>query len=201
MTETGPIILASTSAARQAMLRDAGVPFVAEAPRVDEKSLRASLLAEGHGPRGLADALAEAKAVKVSARHPGRLVLGADQVLALGEHPFAKPASVAEARAQLLSLRGARHMLLSAAVVAVDGGPVWRHVGVARMDVRAFSEAFLDRYLAAEGEAALQSVGAYRIEAAGVQLFDRIEGDHFTILGLPLLELLRYLRVRGVCPE
>lgn len=191
------LILASGSKIRQRLLDQAGVPLSVQPARVDEDALKAALLAEGAGPRDLADALAEAKARKVSGRHRG-LVLGCDQVLALGDEVFDKPADQADARAQLCRLRGQRHQLLSAAVLYEDGEPVWRHVGVARLVMRRFSDAYLEGYLARNWPEIGQSVGAYMLEAEGVRLFSRIEGEYFTILGLPLLELLNYLTLRGV---
>lgn len=194
-----PIVLASASAARIRMLTDAGLTFTAQASPVDEAAMKAALLAEGAPPRDIADTLAEIKARRVAVRHPGALVIGADQVLAAGPRLFDKPADRAEARAQLLDLRGRDHTLLSAAVILRDGEPIWRHVGRAVLTMRPFSETFLDRYLDAEGDLVLQSVGAYRIEGRGVQLFSRIRGDMFTIQGLPLIEMLEFLRLHGAC--
>jgi septum formation protein len=196
-----PLILASRSAARAAVLRDAGIPFEAVPAAVDEAAVKAAMLAEAAPARDIADALAELKALRGAARAPGRLVLGADQVLVCDGDLFDKPQDLADARRQLMALRGRTHELLSAAVVFEAGGPVWRHVGQARLTMRAFSAAFLDRYLAEEGDAVLESVGAYRLEARGAQLFSRVEGELFTIMGLPLLELLAFLRSRGVCAE
>ncbi len=192
-------ILASTSAARRAMLHEAGVPFEALHPQVDEEAIKLSLRAAGHDVRAQADALAEAKAVKLSARVPGALVLGADQMLATDEGgTLDKPASIAEACNQLRALRGKRHRLISAAVIAENGQPVWRLVETATLDMRPFSETFLADYAAREGDALLTTVGGYRLEGLGAQLFSKISGDYFTILGLPLLGVLDYLRVRGV---
>ncbi len=179
------------------MLRDAGVSFEAVGAAVDEDAMKAALRAEDLRPRDIADALAEAKALKISRRHPEALVIGADQVLELDGEMFDKPGTVAQARAHLLALRGKAHLLHSAAVIARGGAPLWRHVGRARLTVRPFSDAFLDDYLDLEGEAVLGCVGAYRLEGPGVQLFSRVEGDHFTVLGLPLFETLDYLRTTG----
>ncbi len=144
----------------------------------------------------MSDALAEAKAVKTSLKRPG-LVIGADSILELNGKLYDKPEDLAAARHQLTALRGRAHRLCSAAVVAKAGAPIWRHVAAATLHMRNYSDAFLDRYIAAEGEALLSSVGCYRLEGLGVQLFDKIEGDYFTILGLPLLPVLDYLRVQS----
>ena len=195
------LILASTSATREDMLARAGIVVACVPPRVDEEEAKAALRAAGATPRDQADALAEMKARRVSARAPGALVIGGDQVLDLDGETFDKPRSREEARAQLLRLRGVRHHLFSAAVVARDGAPIWRHVARATLTMRNFSDAFLDRYLEEEGEAVFSTVGGYRVEAGGVQLFSRIEGDWFAILGLPLLELAAWLRVTGALEE
>lgn len=195
------LVLASTSRTRADMLRNAGVEFVVEPARIDEAAVRAALLAESAPPRDVADRLAELKARRAGARHPEALVLGADQVLVHAGEILGKPATLAEARAQLSRLGGERHELLSAAVIHQQGVPVWRHVGEVRLTMRPFSASFIDRYLELVGEHALASVGAYQVEGLGAQLFARIEGDWFSILGLPLLELLGFLRARGLLPE
>lgn len=180
------------------MLSAAGVSFHPAPVALDEAALRASFAAEGASPRDIADGLAEAKARRAAARHPGALVLGADQVLDHEGAVLGKAADLAALRAQLQALRGGRHKLLSAAVIYEDGAPVWRHVGVARMAMRRFTDAYLDGYLGRHGPELLGSVGGYKIEEEGVRLFARIDGDHFTVLGLPLVELLAYLTLRGV---
>ncbi|MFN3262228.1 MAG: Maf family protein [Pikeienuella sp.] len=202
MTEaSASLILASTSATRADMLARAGIVVASVPPRVDEEEAKVALRAAGASPRDQADALAEMKARRVSARAPGALVIGADQVLDLGGEAFDKPRTREEARDQLLRLRGGRHHLYSAAVVARDGAPIWRHIARATLTMRAFSDPFLERYLDEEGDAVFSTVGGYRIEARGVQLFSRIEGDWFAILGLPLLELAAWLRVTGALEE
>ncbi len=196
-----PLVLASASPARAAMLRDAGVEIEVAPARVDEEAVRESLLAEGAPPRDIADKLAELKAFRAAPRHPGRLVLGADQVLVAGDRLFAKPRDRTEAHEQLRALRGHTHHLLSAAVIVDSGAAVWRHVGTARLAMRPFSDAFLEDYLDRLGDLAFASVGCYQLEGLGAQLFARVDGDFFTVLGLPLLELLGYLRARKVLIE
>ena len=183
------------------MLAAAGVDFSAEAAGVDEDAVKAAMIGEGTDGRRLADALAEIKAVKVSRRHPTALVLGCDSTVAAEDGALIdKAESRAESRAQLQALRGTTHKLTSAAVVALGGEPIWRHVDTAKLTMRPFSDAFLESYLDAEWPAIGGCVGGYRLEGLGAQLFSRIDGDHFTILGLPLLPLLDWLRVRGEMP-
>lgn len=191
------LILASKSTARRAVLAGAGVPFETASSGVDEGAAKARLLAAGADPRAVAEALAEEKAVAVSRIRP-ELVLGADQTLEFGGQLFDKVETLAEARERLRTLRGRPHQLHSAVVVAEGGAPVWRETVSATLTMRDFSDAFLEDYLAAEGEASLGSVGCYRLEGLGAQLFAGIEGDYFTILGLPLMGLLGLLRERGV---
>ena len=193
------IILASQSASRKAMLEAAGVPFTAEGAGVDEESVKQAMIAEGTDGRRLADALAEMKAVKLSRRYPDALVLGSDSTVQAADGSLIDKAGSREDSArQLRALSGTTHRLTSAAVVAQGGVPIWRHVDVARMTMRRLSDGFIDSYLDAEWPVIAGCVGGYRIEGPGVQLFERIEGSHFTILGLPLLPLLAWLRDRGV---
>ena len=191
-----PVTLASKSSARQAILRNAGVDFEAVVAGVDEDAAKAGLLAEGASPREVADALAEMKAVKVSTKRPG-LVIGADQTLDFAGRLIDKVETLDQARALLLELRGQTHKLHSAVVVARDGKPIWRVVETAKLSVRPFSDAWLDGYLQRRGEHILHCVGCYELESEGVQLFDAIDGDYFTILGLPLVGLLDFLRLHG----
>ncbi len=187
------ITLASKSAARRAVLEGAGVPFEAVDSRFDEETAKTGFLARGLSPKEIAEALAEAKAIKVSAGRPG-LVIGADQTLEFEGRLYDKAATLEEARDRLKLLRGKPHRLHSAVVAAQDGAPIWREIVSATLTMRDFSDAFLEDYLAAEGAAALGSVGCYRLEGPGAQLFAKIEGDYFTILGLPLMGLLDLLR-------
>lgn len=191
-----PVTLASKSSARQAILRNAGITFEAVVAGVDEDAAKAGLLAEGGSPREVADALAEMKAVKVSTKRPG-LVIGADQTLDFAGRLIDKVETLEEARALLLELRGQTHKLHSAVVVARAGEPIWRVVQSAKLSVRPFSDAWLDGYLERRGEHILHCVGCYELESEGVQLFDAIDGDYFTILGLPLVGLLDFLRLHG----
>jgi septum formation protein len=195
------IILASQSAARRAMLTAAGVAHEARPAHVDEEGVSEALLAGKASADRIADALAELKAVKISRSQPTALVIGADSVVVDAEgRLLAKPETRERAAAQLRQLSGTTHRLVSAAVVAEGGTPVWRAAASAKLTMRPLSDAFIADYLEREGEAVLGCVGTYRIEALGAQLFTRIEGDHFTIRGLPLLALLDYLRVRGQLP-
>ena len=195
-----PIILASSSEIRATLLRNAGVPFTTEKPRVDEEMIRASLEAEEASPRDIADFLAEAKSRKVSLKANGALVVGCDQVLDFDGSVMSKPADPSECLAQLTALRGKTHRLLSAAVIYKDGEPLWRHVGVVRLTMREFSDDYLRDYVDRNWESVRWSVGGYKLEEEGVRLMSRIEGDYFNVLGLPMIELLNYLTVRGALP-
>ena len=192
------LVLASRSASRSALLAGAGLDFDTEASRVDERAVEEPLLAAGADPAAIALHLAEAKAEDVARRRSTDLVLGADQTLGLGRERFVKPESVAEARDHLLHLRGRTHELHSALVLARGDTVLWRHVSVARMTMRPFSDAFLDRYLATVADEVTTTVGCYRLEGVGIRLFEAIDGDYFTILGLPLLPLLAELRQQGI---
>jgi septum formation protein len=193
------LILASTSAARRAMLARAGVDIDVMAPMVDEESIKESLLAQSLGARDIADALAEAKAVKLSAKHPGALVFGADQTLALDDGVMLdKPEDQAAARAQLSAMAGKTHKLFSAVVAAERAQPVWRFVATSRMTVRPLSDGFIADYVEQHWDDIRHCVGCYQIEGAGAQLFSQIQGSHFDIMGLPLLPLLGFLRERRI---
>ena len=193
------LVLASQSASRQAMLAAAGVPFEAVPARVDEEAAKAAM---AHlSPRDLADALAELKAVKIATQVPGALVLGSDSLVALADGTrLDKPVDRDDAACHLRAMSGGIHDLWSAAVIAENGRAVWRQVDRARLHVRPLSDAFIDRYLDAEWPAIAGCVGCFRVEGPGVQLFNRVEGSHFTILGMPLLPVLAYLRERKVMP-
>ncbi|HYC03415.1 MAG TPA: Maf family protein [Azospirillaceae bacterium] len=195
-----PIVLASGSRTRLAMLEAAGLEVVAKPAPVDEDEVKRSCRADGFTSAQVAEALAELKAMRV-ARNLGPVhTIGADQMLECEGEWFDKPADRAAARAQLLRLSGRTHKLISAVVMVHNGVRIWHHVASASLTMRSLGEDFVDRYLDAVGDAALTSVGAYQIEGMGAQLFSRVLGEHSTILGLPLLPLLDQLRVRGVLP-
>lgn len=194
------VVLASGSHARLTLLHRAGLQCRAERAGVDEYEIKRALRREGAGAAKAAEALAELKAVKVSRRYSGALVIGADQLLVCAGEWFDKPADIDQARAQLSALRGRTHELVTAVVVVRDGTRLWHHLAQPRLHMRAFSDAFLDHYLAVVGAAACESVGAYQLEGLGAQLFSQLEGDYFAMLGLPLLPLLDFLRHHGVVP-
>jgi septum formation protein len=194
------IVLASASASRIALLRNAGLDFVAKPAALEERSVEAPLVAAGAKPADIAMALAEAKALAIATDMPEALVVGADQVLDAGGRYWHKPASLTEARDQLLALSGPTHTLETAVAVAHSGAIVWRHGETARLTMRRLSAEQVDAYFGEVGEKALASVGGYQIEGPGIRLFEAIEGDYFAILGLPLLPLLRFLRGAGAIP-
>ena len=190
------IILASGSLIRRDILTSAGVEFTVYTKPVDEGAIKHAMLAEGAKPREIADALAEAKAMRVSQAMAG-FVIGADQIMVMDGVLFDKPKDMAEARTRLISMRGKTHSLIGAVVICENGVPVWRHLAKTVLTMRDFSDEFLDDYLSAEGEDILSSVGAYKFEGRGAQLFSHVEGDFFSILGLSLLPVMDYLRTRG----
>lgn len=194
------LILASGSAIRRKVLEAAGVAFEVDVPRVDEEAAKASLRRDGLKPRDQADALAALKALSVSQRREG-LVIGADQMLAIEGETLDKPRDRAEARSHLMRMRGKSHELLCAAVIARGGEVIWRHIETPRLRMRQFSDAFLEDYLDRGGDALLSSVGAYQLEGLGAHLFERVDGDYFSVLGLPLLPLLAFLREQGAVPR
>ena len=196
-----PIILASASTARARLLEAAGIAFSIHPANIDETRIKSAARETGQTATACAAMLAAEKARHVSLWHPEALVIGADQILVAGDEWYDKPQSLAEARMQLQSLCGRTHVLATAASTVHAGREIWCGTSAPEMTMRSFSEAFLDRYIAAEGDAVLGSVGAYRLEGMGVQLFDRMKGDHFAVLGLPLLELLHFLRGRGALPS
>ncbi len=192
-----PLLLASGSATRLALLRAAGLEVTAHSPRIDEPAIRAALEQEAAGPRGIADTLAEMKARKIADRFPGSLVLGCDQVLDFEGRAWGKPETPADALTQLGLFRGKSHDLHSAVVLYDAGTPVWRHVGHAKMTMRNATDAWLRAYVDRNWEEIRHSAGAYQLESEGIRLFSAIEGDYFAILGLPMLPLLIYLGQRG----
>ncbi len=191
------IVLASGSAIRGQMLSNAGIAFEAIVPRVDEEMIKIALQAEKATPRDIADALAETKARKIGGKHPDKLVIGCDQVLDFDGQILSKPQTPDEAKEQLKVLRGKRHSLLSAVVVYHELEPLWRHVGQVRLYMRDISDSYLNEYVERNWPSLQSSVGGYKLEEEGVRLFSRIEGDYFTILGLPLIEMINYLTASG----
>jgi septum formation protein len=194
-----PIILASQSASRRALLEAAGLVFDTQPARIDETSVKQSCQADGTTAADTATLLAELKAARI--KTPGALVIGADQILVCGDTWFDKPSGLAQAREHLLALRGRTHTLVTAVVCMRNGARIWHHIAQPRLTMRAFSDTFLDNYIAAEGDALLETVGAYRLEGLGVHLFDAVDGEHSAILGLPLLPLFGFLRQHGVLAQ
>ncbi|GEO86593.1 MULTISPECIES: Maf-like protein [Alphaproteobacteria] len=195
MAET--LVLASASQSRRTLMENAGLAFAAVAAAIDERAVERSIEHRSLGPAELAVELALQKALEVSDRFPGALVVGCDQTMSLGQEVFHKPSDRVEARTNLQALRGKTHRLNSGVVLVRDGAEIWRHVSIADLTMRDFSEDFLDDYLERCGEAVMRSVGCYQLEGIGIQLFTTILGDYFTILGLPLLPLLERLRALG----
>lgn len=192
-----PLILASGSEIRAQLLRQAGIAHRVEVARIDEEMIKAALQAEEASPRDIADTLAEMKSRKVSEKNPGALVLGCDQVLDHRGVMLSKAANKEDALTQLKTLKGDRHALLSAAVICEDGKPIWRQVGQVRLRMRELSESYLTDYVDRNWESIRHAVGCYKLEEEGVRLFSNIEGDYFHVLGMPLLELINYLTLRG----
>ena len=191
------IILASGSGIRRQILDGAGLDYEVIVKPVDEAAIKDAMLSENSRLQDIADALAEAKAMRVSRQTEG-FVIGADQIMVMDNQLFDKPRSLSEAKERLISMRGKKHELIGAVVICENGIPVWRHLSKTKLWVRNFSDAFLDWYIQTEGEALLKSVGAYRFEGPGAQLFEKVDGGFFAILGLDLLPILDYLRLRGI---
>lgn len=192
------LVLASASAVRARLLHAAGITFHVDPAQIDEDAHKNALVAQGLDARTVAEALADVKALAVASRKPEAVVIGADQVLSLDGELVSKAPDLAAARAQLSRLRGRVHALITATSLALGDTVLWRHTAQSDLWVRSFSDAFLDGYLAHEGEAVLSSVGCYRLEGMGIQLFERIAGDYFSVLGLPLIPLLTALRDQGL---
>ncbi len=197
---TTGIVLASGSEIRQKLLQGANVNFKVAVARVDEAAIMASLLADTVPPRDIADALADAKARKISQRHPGALVIGCDQVLEIEGRLLTKPETEQDAMAQLQLLSGQTHRLFSAVVIYQNGTPNWRFVGTVKIHMRATSDNYLTGYLDRNWQSIRHSVGCYKLEEEGSRLISKVEGDYFTVLGLPLLEILTYLTDIGELP-
>lgn len=193
-----PIILASGSSIRASLLAKVGLQFDVVVPRIDESAIKASLLAEQASPRDLADALAEMKARRISEKKPGAMVIGCDQVLELDGRLLSKPETPDQALEQLREMQGNRHRLLSAAVIVENGQPIWRHVGHVDLRMRMLSDRFLNGYVARNFDGIRDAVGGYKLEQEGAMLFSEIKGDYFTVLGMPLIEVLNFLVTKGV---
>jgi septum formation protein len=192
-----PLLLASSSAIRLHLLQQAGIETTAMPARIDEETIRQSLESEQAKPQDIADALAEMKARKLAEKHPEALVLGCDQLLAFNDKIYAKAESIADARSQLQAFRGQTHTLISALVLYDAGKPIWRHISTAKLTMRNASDTYIDAYLARNWHSIQHAVGGYKLEEEGIRLFTAIDGDYFTILGLPLLPLISYLGTRG----
>ncbi|MAX73423.1 MAG: septum formation protein Maf [Nioella sp.] len=192
------LILATASEVRQSLLKQSGIRFRTQAARIDEAAIKSSMLQDGATPHDIADALAEYKARKVSQKHADAMVIGCDQVLEFRGKLLSKPKNVEAAISQLIELRGQSHKLHSAVVIYENEQPVWRHVGQVRLEMRNLSDDYIAQYMSRNWPGIADSVGAYKLEQEGVRLFSRVEGDYFTVLGLPLLELIGYLTQRGV---
>ena len=195
------IVLASGSAIRAQLLRQASIGFEVQYPDVDEEALKSDLLDKGACPLNIADALAELKAIKISEYCTESLVLGCDQVLDFDGRLLSKPKTPDQALAQLTAMRGKQHMLLSAAVICRDGKPVWRHVGQVKLHMRDSSDAYLRRYVSRNWDSIRHAVGGYKLEEEGVRLFSAIDGDYFNVLGLPLMELINFLALQGMIEQ
>lgn len=195
-----PLLLASVSPIRLQLLRNAGLEVSAQPARIDEDAIRQALQADAAPPREIADALAEMKARKLAEKNPDALVLGCDQILAFKGRVFGKPETPDEARSQLTEFRDQTHQLISALVLYDGGKPIWRHMSEAKLTMLPLSDSYLDDYVTRNWHSLRQSVGAYKLEEEGIRLFSTIEGDYFSILGLPLIPLLGYLGTRGFIP-
>jgi septum formation protein len=196
-----PVILASSSETRAQMLRQAGVNFDIQIARIDEQMIKETLVADGALPRDIADALAESKARKVAQKNYDAFVIGCDQVLEFNGNLLSKPKNIVEAIDQISAMRGKRHSLISAAVIYSESKPIWRHVGQVRLRMRDASDKYISEYVERNWNSIKHSVGGYKLEEEGVRLFHSIEGDYFNVLGMPLLQLLAFLTLRGVIEQ
>ncbi|MHA3914903.1 Maf family protein [Halovulum sp. GXIMD14793] len=201
MTQPADLIIATQSVVRHRLFRAVGLSPICQPANIDEAAIKAALLSDQVPHRDIADALAETKAGKIARRNPNAIVIGADQVLSADTDLLDKPKDQAELRAQLMSLRNWTHQLYSATVAFENARPVWRFIGSARITMRNFSDTALDKYLNQHGDDLLDTVGGYKIEDGGAALFGKVEGDYFSILGIPFLEVLDFLRTRGLAPK